>query len=152
MYQYNCIISRVVDGDTVDVDIDLGFDIWKKNNRVRLSDIDAPESRTTDLVEKQFGLLSKDYVETFLPVGSKQILTSKAYDAAGKYGRTLGTFIVFDPTTDSWIELTKLMLREGYATPYKGGTEEELEQMRMNNRRKLIESGAIDMTLEEAGL
>ena len=152
MYQYSCIIDRVVDGDTVDVDIDLGFDLWKRKSRIRLSDIDAPESRTTDLVEKRFGLLSKEFVETLMPVGSEQILTSKAYDASGKYGRTLGTFIIFDPISDSWTDLSSLMLREGYATPYQGGTEEEIEQMRMSNRRKLIESGAIDMTLEEAGL
>jgi len=152
MYQYSCIIDRVVDGDTVDVSVDLGFDMWKRNCRIRLSGIDAPESRTTDLVEKQFGLLSKSFVESTLPVGSRQTLVTKAYDASGKYGRTLGTFIVFDATTDAWIELSDIMLRDGYATPYLGGSKEEIQQMHMNNRRKLIESGAIDMTLEEAGL
>ena len=59
MHEYRCKIIKIVDGDTVDVDIDLGFDIWMKNERIRLLGIDTPESRTRDLEEKKFGLLAK---------------------------------------------------------------------------------------------
>ena len=63
MYQYNCRIVRVVDGDTVDVDIDLGFDVWLKKQRIRLYGVDTPESRTRDLEEKKHGLMAKKFVE-----------------------------------------------------------------------------------------
>ena len=83
MHEYRCKIIKVVDGDTVDVDIDLGFDIWMKNERIRLLGIDTPESRTRDKEEKKFGLLAKKIVETFMPVGSKQTLVTKK-DGTGK--------------------------------------------------------------------
>ena len=73
MHEYNCTIRRVVDGDTVDVDIDLGFDMWIHNERVRLFGIDTPESRTRDLEEKKAGLFAKDVVLHYLE-GSKQVL------------------------------------------------------------------------------
>ena len=74
MHEYNCKIRRVVDGDTVDVDIDLGFGIWIHNERVRLYGIDTPESRTRDLEEKKAGLFAKKVVLHYLPEGSKQVL------------------------------------------------------------------------------
>ena len=74
MYEYKCKIVRVVDGDTVDVDIDLGFGMWMHKERVRLYGIDTPESRTRDLEEKKFGLFAKKYVEEYLPVGTSQTL------------------------------------------------------------------------------
>ena len=67
MHEYNCTIRRVVDGDTVDVDIDLGFDTWIHNERVRLYGIDTPESRTRDLEEKKAGLFAKKVVLHYLP-------------------------------------------------------------------------------------
>ena len=63
MYEYRCRIDRVVDGDTVDVDIDLGFGVWLREERVRMYGIDTPESRTRDLVEKRYGLAAKAFVE-----------------------------------------------------------------------------------------
>ena len=74
MYEYQCRILRVIDGDTVDIDIDLGFGVWMHRERVRLHGIDTPESRTRDLEEKKFGLLAKTYVRDHLPVGSIQTL------------------------------------------------------------------------------
>ena len=68
MYEYNCKIVKVVDGDTVDVDIDLGFGVWMRNERVRLYGIDAPESRTSDKEEKKYGLAAKKYVQDCMPV------------------------------------------------------------------------------------
>ena len=91
MNKYYCIINRVVDGDTVDIDIDLGFDIWLRNERVRLSGLDAPETRTRDLEEKKRGFDSKAWVEEQIPVGSKQIFISEEFKR-GKYGRSIGDF------------------------------------------------------------
>ena len=83
MFEYRCTILRVVDGDTVDVDIDLGFGVWLRKERIRLHGIDTPESRTRDLVEKVFGLKAKKEVQNWLPVGSTQVLQSEK-DSAGK--------------------------------------------------------------------
>ena len=66
MYDYRAKIVKVVDGDTVDVDIDLGFGVWLKDERVRLVGVDTPESRTRDLVEKAFGLAAKEFVSNFV--------------------------------------------------------------------------------------
>ena len=65
MYEYNCKLDRVIDGDTVDVDIDLGFNHWIHGERIRLFGIDTPESRTSDKVEKRYGLLAKEFVQSF---------------------------------------------------------------------------------------
>lgn len=117
MFEYRCIIRRVVDGDTVDVDIDLGFGVWLHNQRVRLLGIDAPETRTLDLEEKEAGLDSKAYVEARLPIDSVQILVSKEFK--GKYGRILGDFKVYDNVYDAERNLTELMLRDNKAILYK---------------------------------
>ena len=85
MYEYRCKIRRVVDGDTVDVDIDLGFGMWIHNERIRLYGVDTPESRTRDLEEKKYGLLAKSFVLSYLPEGSYQTLVT-VKDKAGKFG------------------------------------------------------------------
>ncbi len=91
MYTYSCKIVRVVDGDTVDIDIDLGFGVWMQKQRIRLYGIDTPESRTRDLVEKKFGLEAKRMILEWLPIDSIQkLITVK--DKSGKYGRILGKF------------------------------------------------------------
>ena len=82
MYEYRIEIVKVVDGDTVDVNIDLGFGVWLKKERVRLYGIDTPESRTRDLEEKKFGLLAKDYLVEALKTGTPILKTHK--DAVGK--------------------------------------------------------------------
>ena len=74
MHEYRCKILRVVDGDTVDIDIDLGFGIWIHKERVRVMGIDTPESRTRDLVEKAFGIAAKEYLKMLLPVDSIKVL------------------------------------------------------------------------------
>lgn len=109
MYEYSCIVNRVVDGDTVDVDIDLGFGVWLKGQRVRLSGINAPETRTKDLEEKARGFKAKKFVEERLPTGSSQLLVS---EKIGKYGRIIGTFII------GGVTLSSIMLVEGHAVPY----------------------------------
>lgn len=116
MYEYGCIINKVIDGDTVDVDIDLGFGVWLSDQRIRLIGIDAPETRTRDLEEKKAGLESKEFVESLLPIGTHQVL--KSYQFTGKYGRILGSFHVYDSKSDRWTDLCNLLLEEGYAVKY----------------------------------
>lgn len=111
MYTYRCKINRVIDGDTVDVDIDLGFGVWLHNERVRIVGIDAPETRTRDLEEKAFGLAATERAKELLPEGSKQTLISK--DFKGKFGRILGDFVINDTT------FSETMLVENHAVPYK---------------------------------
>ena len=81
MYEYRCKVVRVVDGDTVDVDVDLGFGVWLKKERVRLLGIDTPESRTRDKVEKQYGLAAKAFLKQVL--GTSPILKTTK-DGKGK--------------------------------------------------------------------
>ena len=94
MHEYKVNILKVVDGDTVDVDIDLGFGIWLKKERVRIMGIDTPESRTSDKVEKVFGLAAKNRLISLL--GAEAILqtqvSKKGEDMKGKFGRILGNF------------------------------------------------------------
>ena len=85
MFEYNCKMVRVVDGDTVDVDIDLGFGVWLRKQRIRLYGIDTPESRTSDDVEKVYGLAAKDFLIKWTNAGDLTLKTFK--DGKGKYGR-----------------------------------------------------------------
>ncbi len=134
MYQYRCKIIKIIDGDTVDVDIDLGFGVWLHKERVRLFGIDTPESRTRDLEEKKYGLAAKGYVEKFMPVGSDQTLVTEK-DAEGKFGRILGKFLVYDVKEDRQAELGKLMIRDHHAVEYHGQSKEEIQEGHLVNRR-----------------
>ena len=95
MWTYRCKIKRVVDGDTVDVDIDLGCGISQKNERVRIMGIDTPESRTRNKIEKKFGLASKEHLKSLL--GKESVLQTtinkKGVDMKGKFGRVLGDLV-----------------------------------------------------------
>ena len=145
MYEYRVNILRVIDGDTVDVDIDLGFGTWIKKERVRIMGIDTPESRTRNKVEKKFGLASKARLKELL--GAKAILktqvSKKGEDMKGKFGRILGDFDVYDAKTDSWRPVTKVMIEEGHAVDYYGGSKEEIQEAHMLNRQRLIEEGVV---------
>ena len=115
MYEYISIVVQVVDGDTIDISIDLGFDI-RYNSRVRFVGIDTPESRTRDLEEKKRGLAAKDRVLELCPVGGDVVLrTSK--DGKGKFGRILGE--IFVPGVVQ--SVNKLLIEEGHAVEYFGG-------------------------------
>ena len=141
MYEYKCKILRVVDGDTVDVDIDLGFGIWMKKERVRMMGIDTPESRTRDKVEKTFGLASKNRLKELLPVGSIAVLKTEidrsGEDKKGKFGRILGDFLIEDKRA------TDILIEEGHAVAYFGGSKEEIEMKHMANREKLLREGVV---------
>ena len=128
MYEYRCKVRRVVDGDTVDIDIDLGFGVWLHKERVRIYGIDTPESRTRDKVEKRFGLLAKEFVKGFVK-GSSVILRTQKYDAKGKFGRILGDIIVDDKS------LSETMIQEHHAVAYHGQSKEDIQKAHINNRK-----------------
>ena len=139
MYEYNCKIVRVVDGDTVDVDIDLGFGIWIQNERIRLYAIDTPESRTRDSMEKIFGKMASAIVEKFLPLGSIQILQT-VQDKAGKFGRVLGKFKIFDGEEDRETTINEWMIRNHYAVAYHGQSKEDIADEHLKNYEHLVEN------------
>ena len=138
MHEYNCTIRRVVDGDTVDVDIDLGFGIWIHNERVRLYGIDTPESRTRDLEEKKAGLFAKDVVLHYLPEGSKQVLRTHK-DKVGKYGRVLGEFVIYDSLTDRQTTINQFMIDHKIGVEYSGKSKDEIVKQHIENRKYLEE-------------
>jgi micrococcal nuclease len=140
MYEYKCNIIKVVDGDTVDVDIDLGFGIWMKNERVRIMGIDTPESRTSDPVEKLFGIAAKYRLEQLL--GETGILktqvSKKGEDMKGKFGRVLGDFIAPDGRL-----VTEIMIEESHCVPYMGGSKEDTQAAHKANRKILVDNGTV---------
>ena len=118
MYEYNSRIKRWVDGDTVDVNIDLGFSVVLSDQRIRLLGIDAPESRTRDLEEKSRGLATKAYCEELLPPGTWFTLKTHK-DGTGKYGRILGEILY--TVNDVIYNLNEELVKNNLATPYLGG-------------------------------
>jgi micrococcal nuclease len=128
MYEYKCIIVNIVDGDTVDVDISLGFDIWLFKKRIRLYNIDTPECRTRDLEEKKYGLLAKEFVQNALPVGSTQTLIT-ILDKNEKYGRILGKIKLADGSI-----INNLLVSNYLAVEYNGESKEKIIQQHLNNR------------------
>jgi hypothetical protein len=106
MYEYRATLRRIVDGDTVDVDIDCGFDIVLSNQRIRLYGIDTPESRTRDLEEKKFGKLASKFLEDNLPT---TFTLRTRLDGKGKYGRILGELVCYYPEYDREISLRSML-------------------------------------------
>tara|TARA_R110002020_G_scaffold8716_1_gene35374 strand:+ start:1237 stop:1572 length:336 start_codon:yes stop_codon:yes gene_type:complete len=110
MYEYSALCTRIIDGDTIDASIDLGFSVWVKV-RIRLQGIDAPETRTKNLSEKMEGLKTKEYLKTIMD-GSGGHFVLKSH-GVGKYGRCLGTIYV------NGEDINQKLLAEGYAKEYK---------------------------------
>ena len=133
MYEYRVKVLRVVDGDTVDVDIDLGFGVWMHKERVRILGIDTPESRTRDKEEKKYGLAAKKYVKDFLSDGTVELITKK-YDAKGKFGRILGDFHVTDSKGNTRV-LSLAMIMEHHAVLYEGQNKEDIREAHLANRK-----------------
>ena len=140
MYEYKVNILKVVDGDTVDVDIDLGFGCWLRNERVRIVGIDCPESRTSDRIEKVFGEAAKQRLTSLL--SSEAILISQVSkmgeNMKGKFGRILGDF----RTINDQVVSTTLM-EEGHAAAYNGGDKEAVQAQHLKNRQRLIDEGKV---------
>ena len=126
-------INRVVDGDTIDVTIDLGFDLYKKE-RVRVAGVDTPEKRTRDKEEKELGIDAtnwlKDRLEAAIAGEEDLVIRTELVGGVGKYGRLLGWLYIGDQE----LSLNEIMITEGYAWPYDGGTKqknfEELREIR----------------------
>ena len=128
-------INRVVDGDTIDVTIDLGFDLYKKE-RVRVAGVDTPEKRTRDLEEKALGIDATNWLKKKLEdtiAGEDELsIRTELVGGMGKYGRLLGWLYI----GEDLISLNELMIDEGYAWEYDGGTKQkDFEQLRVIRRR-----------------
>jgi micrococcal nuclease len=125
-------ITKVVDGDTVDADIDLGFDI-SLTKRIRLAGVDTPESRTADANEKKYGLQSKEWLKHALQDAKNILIKTELPDSTEKYGRIIGHLFI----NDQEISLNNQMIVEGYAWEYDGGTKKknfaELDAKRTRN-------------------
>ena len=145
MYEYRCKVLKVVDGDTVDVDIDLGFGTWLHNERVRIMGIDTPESRTSNDIEKKFGLAAKSRLQELL--GETAILktqvSKKGEDMKGKFGRILGNF-----ATEDGRNCADILCEEGHAVTYFGGAKEDIQKQHMTNRKKLVKQGIVEGAIE----
>ena len=117
-------INRVLDGDTIDVTIDLGFDLFKKE-RVRVAGVDTPEKRTRDLEEKELGIHAtnwlKEKLESTLAGDDQLFIRTELVGGTGKYGRLLGWCYI----GDSELSLNEQMITEGYAWEYDGGTKQK---------------------------
>ena len=134
MYEYKTKVVRVVDGDTVDVDIDLGFGVWLRKERVRLLGVDTPESRTRDKEEKKYGLAAKAFLTEKL--GDSPILKTTK-DGKGKFGRILGIFLV-DDGEGRTRSVNEWLISEHHAVEYMGQSKDDIAEQHLKNR-ELVE-------------
>ena len=142
MYEYQCKIVRVVDGDTTDVDIDLGFGVWMKKQRIRFYGVDTPESRTSDKEEKVYGLSAKHFVENLLPKSSTQVLRTRK-DGVGKYGRILGELwravdIQGLEPSGGRKSINQMLVDEHHAVEYHGQSKDDISARHLKNRYYLL--------------
>lgn len=135
-FYYNATVRRVVDGDTVILDIDLGFDIILRNQSIRLKGVDTPECRTRNDLEKKAGLLAKLRVKEFLKEGDK-IVIKTSLDKKGKFGRILGTIHTKDTNVNEFL------VDNNYAVFYHGQSKDEVWQTHEENFKKLEERGEL---------
>ena len=124
-------VTKVVDGDTIDADIDLGFDI-SLSKRIRLAGIDTPESRTTNAKEKAMGLESKEWLKKALEGAKDILIKTELPDSTEKYGRIIGHLFINGQETS----LNNQMIAEGYALPYDGGTKGMDLELLLSRRKK----------------
>ena len=135
---YRATVVRVVDGDTIRLDIDLGFDIVLNNQSVRLYRVDTPECRTRDLKEKAAGLLSKSVVKGVVDQGSKVVIKT-SLDTKGKFGRILGTII-----TDEGVNINEHLIDNNYAVEYYGQSKDDVNSLHQENYNELVERGELE--------
>jgi len=135
MYDYRCKIVRVIDGDSILVDIDLGFGLWIHGESIRLFGVDCPECRSRDKDEKAAGLAAKDYVKGLLHDGGTYTLTTKE---KGKFGRYLGVIKLEDGTS-----INGELVKENLAVAYHGQNKSEIQNAHKENYKKLKEKGII---------
>ena len=131
MYEYRCKVVKVIDGDTVDVDIDLGFGVWLKKERIRRYGIDTPESRTRDLEEKKYGLAAKEFLTKMLDDEGGIILKTHK-DAEGKFGRILGE--LWRTTEYGDQSINQYLVDKHHAVRYYGQSKSEMVSEHLHNR------------------
>ena len=134
MHEYKAKVVKIIDGDTIDVDIDVGFDIIIAKQRIRLYGIDTPESRTRDKEEKFYGNISKQFLNDYCPKGSYITLRTHL-DKKGKFGRILGEIIV------NRVNLNEQMIEENLAVAYHGQSKMDIEKEHLYNRTQLNRRG-----------
>jgi len=135
MYEYNCKIVRVIDGDSIILDIDLGFGLWIHGESIRLFGVDCPECRSRDKEEKAAGLAAKDFVKRLLHDGGTYTLTTKE---KGKFGRYLGTIYLTEETS-----INDALVKERLAVPYFGQSKVRVKAAHLANRKFLKEKGVL---------
>ena len=135
MYEYRCTVVKIIDGDTVDVDIDLGFGIWMHKERIRLLGIDTPESRTRDKEEKKYGLAAKKYLTEMLNDEGGIVLKTKK-DAEGKFGRILGE--LWRTTDNADKSINQYLVDEHHAVQYHGQSKDEIVEQHLENRKHVV--------------
>ena len=131
MYEYRCKVVKIIDGDTVDVDIDLGFGVWLHKERIRLFGIDTPESRTRDLEEKKYGLAAKEFLTGMLDDEGGIILKTHK-DKTGKFGRILGE--LWRTTNYADQSINNYMIDKHHAVMYLGQSKEDIQEQHIKNR------------------
>ena len=129
-------VTKVIDGDTIDVIIDLGFDIMYKS-RVRLFGIDTPESRTRDLVEKKYGLMSKDFLKDKLKNAEKIVIKTHKGEETGKFGRILGEIFCDN------VNVNQQMCDVGHAVAYYGQSKDDIQEEHLKNRKLFEDLGVV---------
>jgi len=134
-FTYKAEVTRVVDGDTIDVELDLGFSILMRA-RVRLLGIDTPESRTRDLEEKKFGLASKEYLKHWIEEQEYVMIESTE---KGKFGRVLGN--VWNP--DCTVCVNENIIEDHHAVRYTGQNKDDVQEAHMANRKALTDQGIV---------
>ena len=148
-FEYHAKVNKVIDGDTINVDLDLGFNVVLSNQSVRLLGIDTPESRTSDKTEKVFGNLSKEKVKEFIDKCEGQIILQTVLsDSEEKFGRLLGK--VINPKDNS--SLNEWLIWNNYAVAYNGENKNKVQELHLSNRKILIDKKEVKMSYTEAGV
>jgi len=149
-YEYKSKFKKVIDGDTIIVDIDLGFSIVLSNQYIRLIGIDTPEIRSKDKIEKIFGTTSKKAVEDFMKNSDQEnliIQTLFCDDNGDKFGRVLGKVY-----NSNKVCLNEWMIERNYAVRYDGENKEKIKNLHLANRKVLIDNKIVSMSYSEAGI
>jgi micrococcal nuclease len=136
MYTYSAQVTKIIDGDTIEIDLDLGFGVWYRNQRVRLNGIDTPESRTKDKDEKIRGELSKSKLKELIE--EKRVKITTAIDPDDKFGRILGVI-----ETKEGINVNEWLITNNYAVAYKGQNKDLVQEAHQKNIEILRARGEI---------
>jgi micrococcal nuclease len=149
-YEYKARLKKVIDGDTIIVDIDLGFSIVLRDQNIRLSGLDTPESKSKDKIEKTFANLSRKAVEDFMKNSDKEnliIQTLYDKDNGDKFGRILGRVYNSNKTC-----LNDWLIDNSFAVAYNGENKESVKPQHLKNRKILIDNKIVQMSYAEAGI